>query len=134
MQYRRYYDREKPGFLQSNVRLVSALLYTVAILITSLVALRSHWKRIRRIHMGDFNTRLMDIAHAARHEDSYQALVDGKHQLVDILSEVVADLDRERVSQEEFEHFTFAWQAVDALVRDRLLLQSVVAQQAGDAV
>jgi TRAP transporter TAXI family solute receptor len=118
----RYYDREKPSFMQSNVRLLSALLYTVAILVTSLFALRAHWKRLRRIQMGGFNARLMEIAHAARHEEGYAALVEGKHKLVDILSEVVADLDRERVSQEEFEHFSFAWQAVDALVRDRLML------------
>jgi hypothetical protein len=43
---------------------------------------------------------------------------------MDILEEVVGDLERERVSQDEFEHFSFTWQAVDALVRDRLLLAS----------
>ena len=43
---------------------------------------------------------------------------------MDMLEEVVGDLDRERVSQEEFEHFSFTWQAVDALVRDRLLIAS----------
>jgi hypothetical protein len=35
---------------------------------------------------------------------------------------VVGDLEREKVNQEEFEHFSFTWQAVDALVRDRLHL------------
>ena len=41
---------------------------------------------------------------------------------MDMLAGVVTDLEREKVSQNEFEHFSFAWQAVDALVRDRLLL------------
>ena len=35
---------------------------------------------------------------------------------------MVNDLDSDRVNQEEFEHFSFTWQAVDALVRDRLVL------------
>jgi hypothetical protein len=48
-----------------------------------------------------------------------------KHQLMDILTEVVNDLERERVSQEEFEHFSFTWQAVDALLRDRLALPQI---------
>ena len=51
-----------------------------------------------------------------------ERLLACKHQLMDILEEVVGDLESERVSQEEFEHFSFTWQAVDALVRDRLHL------------
>ena len=35
---------------------------------------------------------------------------------------LVQDLDKEQFSQDEFEHFSFAWQAVDTLVRDRLTL------------
>jgi TRAP transporter TAXI family solute receptor len=119
---RRYYDREKPTFLQTNMRFASALLYTVVILTTALLALRSRWQRMRRIHMSEFNHRLMELAAKVREEDSQEVLVNCKHQLVDILSEVVSDLDHERVSQDEFEHFSFAWQAVDALVRDRLML------------
>jgi hypothetical protein len=44
---------------------------------------------------------------------------------MDMLGEVVRDLEGQRVSQDEFEHFSFTWQAVDALVRDRLLLLGV---------
>jgi TRAP transporter TAXI family solute receptor len=119
---RRYYDREKPTFLQENMRFASALLYTLVIIVTALLALRSRWQRMRRIHMGEFNHRLMALAAQVREETSQEVLVNCKHQLVDMLAEVVSDLDHERVNQEEFEHFSFAWQAVDALVRDRLLL------------
>ena len=128
---RRYYDREKPSFFQTNMRFASAVLYTVVILFTALLALRARWQRMRRIHMGEFNHRLMEIAAHVREEDSYEVLVKSKHQLVDILAEVVIDLDHERVSQEEFEHFSFAWQAVDALVRDRVLLTGPRAHTAG---
>ncbi|MEP4484974.1 MAG: TAXI family TRAP transporter solute-binding subunit [Halioglobus sp.] len=119
---RSYYDREKPGFMQQNARLVSALLYVVAIVISGMLALRSQWVRSRRLRMSGFNQRLMTIAGQARLEENAEALIENKHQLVDILTEVVNDLERERVSQEEFEHFSFTWQAVDALLRDRLAL------------
>ena len=56
----------------------------------------------------------------ARHESDFNRLQKSKHELMDVLSEVVVELDKERVSQEEFEHFSFTWQAVDALVRDRV--------------
>ncbi|MEH6637003.1 MAG: TAXI family TRAP transporter solute-binding subunit [Halioglobus sp.] len=119
---RAYYDREKPGFMQENARLVSALLYVIAILSSALFALRSYWQRSRRMRMHTFNQRLMKIAAVARHESGINELLERKHQLMDMLEEVVGDLNREKVSQEEFEHFSFTWQAVDALVRDRMHL------------
>lgn len=126
---RSYYDREKPGFMQQNARLVSALLYVVAIVISGLLALRAQWVRSRRLRMSGFNQRLVAIASESRLEENTQVLMENKHQLVDILTEVVNDLERERVSQEEFEHFSFTWQAVDALLRDRLtLLQDYTGQ------
>ena len=126
---RSYYDREKPGFMQQNARLVSALMYMVAIVCSALLALRTHWVRSRRMRMHVFNQSLMEIAAAARSAEGIENLVDCKHQLVDMLTEVIGDLERERVSQEEFEHFSFTWQAVDALVRDRMNLIPVLAGQ-----
>ena len=123
---RSYYDREKPGFMQQNARLVSALLYVIAILFSAALALRTHWVRSRRLRMHTFNSRLMEIATAARADTETEQLHKRKHQLMDMLEEVVGDLDREKVSQEEFEHFSFTWQAVDALVRDRLMMSGAM--------
>ena len=84
----------------------------------------SHWVRSRRMRMHDFNRRLMEMATKVRGEDGAEVLLQRKHELMDILEQVVSDLEREKVSQDEFEHFSFTWQAVDALVRDRLLIAS----------
>jgi TRAP transporter TAXI family solute receptor len=119
---RAYYDREKPTFFQQNARLVSAILYVSAILSSALLALRTYWVKSQRLRMGGFNQRLMAIATAAGDEPDLKSLTVGKQQLIEILGEVVSDLDREKVSQDEFEHFSFTWQAVDALVRDQMTL------------
>jgi hypothetical protein len=129
---RSYYDREKPGFMQQNARLVSALMYMAAIICSALLALRAHWVRSHRLRMHAFNKRLMAIAAAARGESNVEALLHRKNQLVDILEEVVGDLEGEKVSQEEFEHFSFTWQAVDALLRDRIALVGTAPLQAGE--
>ena len=122
---RQYFDREKPGLLAQNARLASALLYVVVLVGSGLIALRARWLRSRRLRMGDFNARLMEIAQSARACSAREQLLEHKNHLMDILGEVVNDLDAERVSQEEFEHFSFTWQAVDALVRDQLLLLGI---------
>ena len=70
--------------------------------------------------MSDYTHRLMEVSDRARHESDFDRLQKSKHELMDVLSEVVVELEKERVSQEEFEHFSFTWQAVDALVRDRV--------------
>jgi TRAP transporter TAXI family solute receptor len=122
---RQYFDREKPGLVQRNARFASALLYAIVILCSGAIALRSHWLKARRLRMGDFNNRLMEIVELARRNENYEQLLEYKNLLINILSEVVSDLDQEKVSQEEFEHFSFTWQAVDALVRDQILMLTI---------
>ena len=117
---RRYYDREKPGLLQQNTRLLASLLYVVAILTSAGFAMRSRFMRRRKVRVSDYNHQLMAIAGAARETDSSRELFGLRDQLVSMLQHIVSDLDHDHVSQEEFEHFSFTWQAVDTVVRDRL--------------
>jgi TRAP transporter TAXI family solute receptor len=119
---RQYFDREKPGVLQQNAKMVSALLYGVVILFSGGLALRARWQNARRVRMGDFNKRLLGIAQQARATVDVGSLQELKSQLMNMLGEVVKGLDQEKVNQSEFEHFSFTWQAVDALVRDQMNL------------
>jgi len=119
---RRYYDREKPDFWQQNTRLLASLLYVVAIATSAALALRSHFMRRRRVRIGNYTMQLMDIAKQARNTGSVQTLYELKDRLIHMLHQVVQDLDKDRVSQEEFEHFSFTWQAVDTVVRDSLAM------------
>ena len=121
---RQYFDREKPGVMQQNAKLVSALLYGIVILFTGAFALRSRWQNARRVRMGKFNKRLMGIAQQARATVHEERLQEFKNQLMNMLEEVIEGLDQEKVNQAEFEHFSFTWQAVDALVRDQMMLST----------
>lgn len=127
---RKYYDREKPGFVQQNARTLSGLLYVVAILTSAGLALRARLQSARRVRMADYNRELIGIAGTARDATTAAELDPLKDRLVDILQEVVHDLDGERVSEQEFDHFSFAWQAVDTLVRDRVAMLPAAAAAA----
>ena len=119
---RRYFDREKPSFLQENARIASASLSVLAVLMSAVLALRSHWVRSRRVRMGTYNNQLMSIAARVRNTDDLGVFLAGKNELIDILGKVMKELEQRQVSEEEFEHFSFTWQSVDALVRDQLFL------------
>jgi TRAP transporter TAXI family solute receptor len=117
---RRYYDREKPSIIQENSRLAATLLYVCALLTSVFVALRARVKQAHRVRTGEYNVELMDIAGQARDAGQDDDLSPLRERLVEILQQVVTDLDAERVTKEEFDHFSFTWQAVDTLLRDQL--------------
>lgn len=117
---RRYYDREKPSFWQENTRILSSALYVIVIASSAIFAIRTRLGRRRQVRMSRLNLDLMDIAEEAA-ATSKESELHGLHErLVAMLRGVVTDLDRDRVSQGEFEHFSFTWDAVDTLVRDRM--------------
>jgi TRAP transporter TAXI family solute receptor len=123
---RRYYDREKPSLLQENSRIAATALYVCALLTSVGIALRSRIKRVHRVRFSDYNKDLMQIADQARDAQPGDNLAPLQDQLIDILRTVVRDLDADRVTKEEFDHFSFTWQAVDTLVRDRTTRPVVV--------
>lgn len=116
---RRYYDREKPSLLQENSRLAAAVLYVCALMTSVFIALRSRIRRAHRVRAGDYNVELMDIAEQARSAEPDADLGPLQERLVEILRQAVRDLDADRVTSEEFDHFSFTWKAVDTVVRDR---------------
>ncbi len=117
---RRYYDREKPGFWQENARILAPTLYVLVILSSFFFALRGRLQNARRVRVSHYNLELMDIAETASGATKRIDLEPLHDRLVVMLRQVVVDLGEDRVSQEEFEHFSFTWSAVDTLVRDRL--------------
>ena len=117
---RRYYDREKPGFWQQNARILAPTLYVIVIVSSAFFALRSRLLSVRRVRMSQYNLELMDIAEEADAASKHADLAPLQRRLVAMLRQVVIDLDKDRVSHDEFDHFSFTWIAVDTLVRDRL--------------
>ena len=59
-------------------------------------------------------------AEAAQDCNNREELLASRRGLMDVLQEVIHDLDADKVTQGEFDHFSFTWQAVDAVVRDQL--------------
>ena len=69
--------------------------------------------------MSDYNLELIDIVDKSRVSQSDADLDSLQERLVEILRAMVGDLEGDRVTKDEFDHFSFTWQAVDTLVRDR---------------
>ena len=121
----RYYDREKPSLIQENSRLASAVLYIFALLTSLVIALRARIKQAHRVRVSDYNVELLSIADQARNAGPTDDLRRLEERLFEILQIMMRDLDADRVTKDEFDHFSFTWQAVDTLVRDKRKAQEV---------
>ncbi len=110
-----------PSFWQQNTRILAPTLYVIVILSSGFFAIRARIQGRRRVRMSHLNLELMDLAEEAANLVKKEDLLPVRDRLVAMLRGVVIDLDYERVSQDDFEHFSFTWNAVDTLIRDRLL-------------
>jgi len=119
----RYYDREKPTLLQENSRIAATVLYIGALFTSLLIALRARIKRAQRVRVSDYNMELMALADKAREAEFQADLQPLEERLIEILRVMVRDLDADRVTKDEFDHFSFTWQAVDTVVRDQRKIQ-----------
>ena len=120
----RYFDREKPSLVEKNARLVSAILYVVAISSSAFVALRGRYQRSRHLRMGEYNERIKAVIGEARHLNDRDALLELRDSLAEILGVALSDLNEGMVAKDDFDRFTFAWQAADAFVSDQILFVS----------
>lgn len=114
----RYYDREKPAFWQRHARVVAPSLYVLVLLGSGFLALRARWVSSHKERVDRYNLELLQLCERARSAGA-EDLADIKSRLIDILQRVIEDLDSDRVTPEEFSYFSFTWQAVESVVRDR---------------
>jgi hypothetical protein len=62
----------------------------------------------------------MRISEDARQSHEVNELFGLRDELHQILRKVLEDLEQDRVTREEFDFFSFTWQAADTVVRDEL--------------
>jgi TRAP transporter TAXI family solute receptor len=116
----RYYDREKPTFWERNARATAPLLSILALLVSAVLALRARFQRAQKDRADRYNLELMRISEDARRSHEASELFGLRDELHQILRKVLEDLEQDRVTREEFDFFSFTWQAADTVVRDEL--------------
>ncbi len=119
----RYYDREKPTFWERNARALAPSLSILALMISGGLALRARFQRAQKDRADRYNLELMRISEEARHSEAPEDLMRLRDELHGILRTVLEDLEHDRVTREEFDFFSFTWQAADTVVRDELSRQ-----------
>jgi TRAP transporter TAXI family solute receptor len=110
-----YYDREKPSIWSEQADLLRTLISLLAIFGSMMFAFRNWFQGAQKNRADAYNKDLIalfDAAEKGEHTAEYC-----RSELGRILTQVVDDLDNDRISREGFDEFSFTWQAVSQLLQ-----------------
>jgi TRAP transporter TAXI family solute receptor len=114
-----YYTRDEPSFIQENAEPLALMVTVLAMLVSSLIALRSRWEATQKNRMDTYNYALLDIADRARIATQHDQLKSLKDELFSHLETVVVALDTDEVTEAGFQSFSLLWESVKEVVNDR---------------
>jgi len=115
----RYYDRERPSFLQENAEVIALLLSVAALGISSLFRLADQGRRRR---LEAYNAEMLSLYGDVKESDDLTAIGRKKEEMLQVLVRVLDDAEEGLVTEEGFQVFSLTWQAVNGALRDRLFL------------
>lgn len=130
-----YYNRERPVFVVEYADSIALFLTIVGICASGLWQLHV-WLAGRQKNRADFyNQELLDLIQRMEESQDLKELENIRQQLFNILRQVVTDLDKDRITPESFQSFTFPWEVAITSLRHREMLarQSTSAPQASAA-
>lgn len=105
---RSYYDREQPSFFVEYADFVALLISMALMLGSGLWGLRSLILSQQKNLADRYAAELVELVRALRGAEGV-ALEAQRGRLLEMLSECLADLDRDRLNAEGFAFFSFTW-------------------------
>ncbi len=115
-----FYTRDEPTFLQENAEPLTLIITLLAMLASSLFALRSRFISTQKDRLDSYNYELLDIAELGRNTDDIAELKELKQDMYSMLERVVLALDKDAVTEEGFQSFSLLWESVREMLNDRI--------------
>ena len=117
-----YYNQDKPVFLVEYAEPIGLLL-SVSVLCVSGVWQFRLWLEGRQKNRADtYNLEILALIERVQEIENLKELEAARHHLFDILRKVVVDLDKDRISPESFQSFTFPWEVAITTLRHREMI------------
>jgi TRAP transporter TAXI family solute receptor len=114
-----YYNQDRPSFIVEYAEPLGLLLSISVLGISGIFQLRM-WLKGKQKNRADFyNLEILKLIEQIQGIKDLEELGSVRHHLFTILEQVVVDLDRDRVSPESFQSFTFIWEVAMTAIRQR---------------
>lgn len=121
-----YYNEDQPNFLVEYAEPIGLLLSVSILLMSGFWQFRV-WLIERQKNRADmYNLEILDLLSQVEHSTDVNELESARNKLFEIFRKVVVDLDKDRISPESFQSFTFPWEVALTTIRHReVLLKNV---------
>lgn len=114
-----YYNQDEPVFLVEYAEPIGLLL-SVSVLCFSGIWQFRLWLEGRQKNRADtYNLEILALIEQVQELENLNELEAARRQLFEILRKVVVDLDKDRISPESFQSFTFPWEVAITTLRHR---------------
>ncbi len=115
----KFYEKDKPSFIQAHSDLIGVLLTALAMLTSWIWQIKSWLERRQKNVADDYSNRAIVLINVARSRTSETDLEADRNELLDLLTAAVADLDSDRLSEQSFDSFRAILEIGLDAVRDR---------------
>jgi len=112
-----YYDREKPGFLVTYAESLAFFLSMTVLCTSGMWHLRLRLQQRQKNRANKYNLEILSLLEQLRKIENLHELQEVRQNLFDIFKRVLEDLDRDRISAESFQLFTFPWEVALGTIR-----------------
>ncbi len=121
-----FYDEGQPSFIVTYSEPIGLLLSVSALCFSGVWQLRMWLKSKQKNRSDRYNYQLMDLIKQIDEVQDLEQLNIVRHQLLKMLEKVIIDLDKDLISNDAFQSFTFPLEVALASIRHRenLLMQS----------
>lgn len=117
-----YYNRERPSFLVEYADVMGLAFSVGVLLVSGLWQLRLWLEKQQKNRADSYNQDLLELIQRMEVSQDIQELEQIRQQLFEILRKVVTDLDKDRISPESFQSFTFPWEVAVTSLRHREMM------------
>ena len=121
-----YYNQEKPSFIVEYAEPIGLFLSVFMLIISGIWQLRLWFAGKQKNRADLYNLQLLKLIDTIQTIETLEQLAEVKSQLLEMLDKVIIDLDKDLISPQSFQSFTFPWQVALLTLhqRENLLISS----------
>ena len=117
-----YFNQDKPSFIVEYAEPMGLLLSISVLCVSGIWQLRM-WLQGRQKNRADFyNLEILKLIDQIHSIEDLEQLTAVRRYLFEIFEKVVVDLDKDRISPESFQSFTFPWEVAVTTIRHQEIL------------
>ncbi len=114
-----YYDQNRPSFIVEYADTLG-LLFSISVFAISGIWQLRMWLQEKQKNRADFyNLEIVKLIQQIDSIEDLEQLAEIRRKLFEIFEKVVVDLDKDRISPESFQSFTFPWEVALTTIRHR---------------